>query len=224
MTHRRATPCAAVVLGLALQALSAVSARGQEEPTDAVGRESTVHNDIAPRPGIHDSMSREWTAHNHVDPRPVSSDGASREFTVYNSSDSTGGIADVFSREFTAHNDTTLTAIRDSVSREFVGWNLMPEGIEDGLPVPGVLTVLAARPNPSTGRTTLPVGLPREALVTLAVYDVTGACVAKPHDRHLLPAGWHGLAIDATGWAPGVYFCRLDAGGTRRETKIILRR
>lgn len=82
----------------------------------------------------------------------------------------------------------------------------------------------APSPNPFTARTSLAFTLPRDAAVTLRVYDVRGRLVRTLLDRAALAAGRHEAAWDGrddrgTRAAAGVYFSRLDVGGrttTRR--------
>jgi hypothetical protein len=62
--------------------------------------------------------------------------------------------------------------------------------------------------------------LAASARVTLALYDETGRCKAVLADGHL-PKGAHTVRCNSP-LAPGVYFCRLQAGGQSVISKVIL--
>jgi len=80
-------------------------------------------------------------------------------------------------------------------------------------------------PNPFRTGTSIRFALPRAGPVRLDVFDVAGRRVATPLDGPR-PAGVHVLAwngTDASGRpvAAGVYFVRLQAGGTVRAAKVL---
>jgi len=83
------------------------------------------------------------------------------------------------------------------------------------------LTVLGAEPNPFTASTTIRYSLPRDANVSLAVYDMAGRKVATLVSSQRV-AGTHEVRLDARSLASGVYFCRLDAGGSRVTEKLLV--
>jgi hypothetical protein len=78
-------------------------------------------------------------------------------------------------------------------------------------------------PNPVTGMMSYSVTLPREAHVTLAVYDLRGRRVGLVADR-TLGAGSHSLSWNTAtaGLGSGLYFLRLDAGTVQRSQKFTL--
>ncbi len=93
---------------------------------------------------------------------------------------------------------------------------------------PAAPALLAARPNPTSGSTEIGFVLPADARVTLRVYDVAGrlirTLVAGPTPAGAHRARWDGL--DARGHAArsGIYFAKLQAGGTIRSEQILLLR
>jgi hypothetical protein len=94
-------------------------------------------------------------------------------------------------------------------------------------PVAGV-RLLPAHPNPFNPTVTIPFVLPRNGRVGLSVYDVSGRRVAVLVDGRL-PAGrhearWHGVDANGRQLPSGVYFIRLNAGGTVSGGKIALAR
>ncbi len=80
---------------------------------------------------------------------------------------------------------------------------------------------LVLSPNPFNPTTRITFNVPREGLVDLAVYDVSGRRVK------VLAAGWknagtHSLSFTADNLASGVYFVRLATAGTVHTRRAIL--
>jgi hypothetical protein len=76
-------------------------------------------------------------------------------------------------------------------------------------------------PNPFNPVTTFRLAVPREARVTVTLYDVAGRVVRELADREFEP-GYHEVAVSAEGLASGVYFCRMTAGDFTETTKMLL--
>lgn len=95
-------------------------------------------------------------------------------------------------------------------------------GSQSGVPPGGAVTTARftrpPTPNPSRGEMTFAIGLPREAMVEIAVLDMSGRRVATlANDR--LAAGertfrWNGLAASGAPARPGRYVVRMRADGT----------
>ncbi len=86
----------------------------------------------------------------------------------------------------------------------------------DANPTMPARVTFAAAPNPTTSRSNISFGLPRDADVELGVYDITGRSVASLA-RGVLPAGqysrtWDGRASNGSKAPAGVYFYRLRVG------------
>lgn len=86
----------------------------------------------------------------------------------------------------------------------------------DANPTLPARVTFAAAPNPTTSRSNISFGLPRDADVELGVYDITGRAVASLA-RGVLPAGnysraWDGRASNGSKAPAGVYFYRLRVG------------
>ncbi|MCD4690434.1 metallophosphoesterase [bacterium] len=99
-----------------------------------------------------------------------------------------------------------------------------------GLPDTGPtrLALAPCRPNPARSGATMSFVLPSRAEVRLKVYDVTGRRVAVLVDE-VLDGGGHDVEWDlrdATGGAvaSGIYFVRLDAGGSSAHEKLVVLR
>ena len=76
-------------------------------------------------------------------------------------------------------------------------------------------------PNPFAGTTTIPYSLSTPQTVRLEVYDVLGRRVATLVDRHQ-PAGSYEVAFDASGLSNGVYFYRMEAGGSQGVRRFVV--
>lgn len=79
---------------------------------------------------------------------------------------------------------------------------------------------LVGHPNPFGSTTVLRYGVPRDGYVRLDVCNVLGRRVASLVDGWT-KAGRHSIRWDAEGMAPGIYFCRLRAGGSAVSRKLV---
>jgi hypothetical protein len=77
----------------------------------------------------------------------------------------------------------------------------------------------AAYPNPSNGRTVIPVALAERAEVRVTVYDMLGREVAVLAEGHLA-AGAHRLHLDASVVQAGVYVVRASAEGHAATARL----
>jgi hypothetical protein len=76
-------------------------------------------------------------------------------------------------------------------------------------------------PNPFNPQTTLRFDIPKEARVTLTIYNALGQLVTTLIDQRL-QAGQHAVTWDAASYAGGVYLARLHAEGVTRTVKLLL--
>ena len=76
-------------------------------------------------------------------------------------------------------------------------------------------------PNPFHPTTTIKFKVPEESKVVLKVYDILGREVATlvNEEKH---AGNYKISFNASGFASGVYFFRLQAGNFMNTKKMIL--
>ena len=103
-----------------------------------------------------------------------------------------------------------------------------PDAVEGGEPtdVAGHASIAggprfhANVPNPFTTTTRIEFSLPASGVVQLSVYDMRGRRVALVADGHL-PAGRHQAEWCASRIAPGIYFCRLRAGGAVATLRML---
>ena len=88
-------------------------------------------------------------------------------------------------------------------------------------PMPSAFGLSQNFPNPFNPTTTIRYAVPGRAKVTLKVYDLLGREVAVLVDREQ-DQGEYSLTWDARGFASGVYFYQLHAGGYFSVKKLLL--
>ena len=86
---------------------------------------------------------------------------------------------------------------------------------------PGAVALAQNFPNPFRGSTQVFYAIPQARHVTLKVYDVQGREVRTLVDG-MQPAGRYSVTLRGQGLAAGVYLCRLNAGGTTAQRKMLL--
>jgi hypothetical protein len=101
-----------------------------------------------------------------------------------------------------------------------------PVGIEENISVPAERLLLEVRPNPARGFGTVQYSLLQDAVVSLAVYDISGRLVRdlvsgqqKSGDYSI---AWNGRYTNDRKVAPGVYFCVLRTQNGQISEKLIL--
>ncbi len=95
---------------------------------------------------------------------------------------------------------------------------LDPAGIED---VNGseVARSLQVSPNPVVAQAAISYHLSHGAAVSCIVYDAAGNVVSRLAGG-AQAAGEHSLTWNATGVKPGIYFCKLVAGGVTYTARL----
>ncbi|HMD13461.1 MAG TPA: T9SS type A sorting domain-containing protein, partial [Bacteroidota bacterium] len=75
-------------------------------------------------------------------------------------------------------------------------------------------------PNPFNPTTIIGFRIAKMGLVVMKIFDIDGKEMATLISGTMLP-GYHQVSWDATGFASGIFFCRLTAGGYQQTRKII---
>ena len=95
-------------------------------------------------------------------------------------------------------------------------------------PAPRVFRLEPNRPNPFSSATTMVFSVPEAVDARLAVYDLMGRQVWSRELHNLTPGTheevWTGIDDRGRPAPPGVYFCRLTAGGRTETRKMVLAR
>ncbi|MBN1406649.1 MAG: T9SS type A sorting domain-containing protein [Calditrichaceae bacterium] len=76
-------------------------------------------------------------------------------------------------------------------------------------------------PNPFNPSTTIKFGITEQSDVKLVVYDVLGRVVSELSNKKM-NAGWHEVTFNASRFASGVYFYRIEAGDFVKVKKMML--
>lgn len=105
---------------------------------------------------------------------------------------------------------------------------LDPVAVPDESHLPERIMLTAPTPNPAGVGMYYRIALPGQARVQVHVVDVTGKVVAFPVDK-VLPAGihtmtWEPVGSDGRRLSSGVYYMRLNAGGTQETRKFVVAR
>jgi flagellar hook assembly protein FlgD len=93
--------------------------------------------------------------------------------------------------------------------------------------LPAGLTMTAS-PNPFTGLVRIQFTLDVKSRAKIGIYDVTGRLIRDIPSGALYPARhsfeWDGKDRNGVDVPPGVYFCRISAGGEEATGKMVLAR
>jgi hypothetical protein len=93
-------------------------------------------------------------------------------------------------------------------------------------PMPSQVVLHQNSPNPFNPETMIRFELPKAMRVTVTVFDVNGRLVKQLLDEQRSAGSstveWNGTDAQGRTVATGVYFCVLDAGGTRYQHKMVL--
>ncbi len=89
------------------------------------------------------------------------------------------------------------------------------------LPIPAVFYVDQNYPNPFNPTTKISYGLPKDAYVSVVVYNMLGQKVATLHEGEQ-KAGVHTINFDATRLASGAYFYRVAAGNSVSVKRMLV--
>lgn len=91
-----------------------------------------------------------------------------------------------------------------------------------GPPTDRPLSIAQNAPNPVRTSTTISFALSKPARVSMSVFDLTGRCIARPLREVEQAAGPHRVELGTTGWHPGIYYYRFDAGGATATRKMVV--
>jgi len=94
-------------------------------------------------------------------------------------------------------------------------------GVEPGRETPARFRLLDPYPNPFNPSTTIRYQISDSRHLTLAMYDLIGREVATLVNEVKEP-GEYSVTWNASGFASGMYFCRLKAGGFVQTRKLVL--
>jgi len=94
-------------------------------------------------------------------------------------------------------------------------------GVSEEGAIPAGFALLQSYPNPFNPTTTIEYHVPVSGFVKLSVFDILGREIAVLVDGNV-QAGKHKVTFDASGFAAGLYFYRMQAGKFQETRKLIL--
>jgi hypothetical protein len=97
-----------------------------------------------------------------------------------------------------------------------------PRGPRAGLAKPVVFSLQQSIPFPAQGATVIPYSIAIPAQTRLQIFDVTGRKICSLVNSHL-NAGYYRAVVDATQFAAGIYYCRLESGRSVKTQRMIVR-
>jgi|GEM_PF-3126704 len=105
----------------------------------------------------------------------------------------------------------------------FLGSKYIPvTAVEDIKPAkPEKYSLLQNYPNPFNPTTTIEYELPNEGILTINIYDILGREIAALFNGRA-EAGQHKVTWDASGFASGIYICRITSAGTSKNIRMVL--
>ena len=120
-------------------------------------------------------------------------------------------------------NDTTITAVNvtngQTTTLNIVIINAV--AVQSSEPLPVQFELKQNFPNPFNPTTTIEYLLPKQADVSVCVYDIQGRLIARLVDE-IQPAGDHQVSWDAGRLPSGMYFYHITAGDFSDTKKMIL--
>jgi len=76
-------------------------------------------------------------------------------------------------------------------------------------------------PNPTSSTTKIVYELKKDSHVRMDIMDISGKIIASPVDENAV-RGKHGVDIDCSTFAPGIYFYTMQAGDYNQTRKMII--
>ena len=108
---------------------------------------------------------------------------------------------------------------KEEYVEEVVPYVVVDWGILD----PPIGYSLGNYPNPFNTTTIIQYSIPKDEYVKLVVYDVTGKVVKElVNGQHQLGAGIYNIAFNASGYASGTYYYKIEAGEYKSTQKMVL--
>ena len=99
--------------------------------------------------------------------------------------------------------------------------NIQSAGIEEKKSISVKYRLYQNYPNPFNPRTTIEFSIPKLDYVTLTIYNIFGQELISLVSDKLSP-GNHKYFWDASGYASGIYYYKIDAGSFVQTKKLLL--
>ncbi len=146
--------------------------------------------------------------------------GAAMSVSLPSNTDSTE--ANNMSSQFSvAAGSHTIALSGSGANVDYIQLISVLTGVKTTLAVPNTFVLAQNFPNPFNPTTQIEYSIPTRSLVTLAIYNVLGQKVATLVSG-VQSVGQHEVTFDASRFASGVYFYRLNAAGYSVTKKMML--
>jgi hypothetical protein len=103
----------------------------------------------------------------------------------------------------------------------YVYLNDMITSIEDQGIIPTVFKLEQNYPNPFNPSTIIKFGIPERSNVLIKIYDILGSEVITLVNEEM-EVGWYKKEFNATGYASGMYICRMKVGNFVSTKKMLM--
>jgi hypothetical protein len=100
-------------------------------------------------------------------------------------------------------------------------WIVADADVASVLDADDALSSIRIAPNPVRGSTGIQYSVREAGRTRIEIVDLLGRRVLDPVDELQSP-GEHSVRIDVSGLSPGIYFCRLHAGGDVSTGKLLV--
>ncbi|MBK9096606.1 MAG: T9SS type A sorting domain-containing protein [bacterium] len=119
--------------------------------------------------------------------------------------------------------ENAITEIHDNNNK---GFNILGSSSVSGIDdsenyIPDTYVLYQSYPNPFNPTTTIKYSLPNSDVVSLKVFDILGREVAVLVNEYK-PSGTYAAEFNASEFASGVYFYRLQSGNFVQTKKMVL--
>ncbi len=114
---------------------------------------------------------------------------------------------------FSSHIDQDVCEVLGRYSKKFSSGNISPV-------VSAVPELRQNYPNPSTGITVIEFSIPDQSYLSMSLFDIQGSEVVRLIEGEY-PKGAYRIALNSAGYGSGIYFYRLQTGGTTVIRKCI---
>ena len=93
--------------------------------------------------------------------------------------------------------------------------------VENEEAVPSVFKLEQNYPNPFNPSTIIKFAVPQRSNVLIKIYDIIGSELLTLVNEEL-ESGWYEKVFNASGYASGIYICRMQAGDFTKVIKMLL--
>jgi hypothetical protein len=132
-----------------------------------------------------------------------------------------GSTTEMSSYSFNDNNLSPGSYIYRLKQMDFDGKVNYSKSVITNVTVPAVFSLEQNYPNPFNPGTTIKYSIPQDGIVSLVIFNILGEKVLTLVNQNM-KTGKHEVKFDASNYASGIYFYKLDAGQCTQIKKMIL--